>query len=155
MTEILYVYQDVRRVGQISDDFVFQYVESWLGDRSAFPISASLPFKPAPFSEREAHPFFGNLLPEGPVRSLIARRLGVSEENDFALLKALGGDCAGALSLWPDPQPDPRPALYQDLTDLQLDEKIDAMDGRPLLAFRGRTSTFTCRGAAENSSSGR
>jgi serine/threonine-protein kinase HipA len=39
------------------------------------------------------------LLPEGKIRKLISQRLGISIENDFALLKALGEDCAGAFRI--------------------------------------------------------
>jgi serine/threonine-protein kinase HipA len=43
--------------------------------------------------------WFANLLPEGEVRGHVARRFGLSERNDFGLLAAIGGECAGALSL--------------------------------------------------------
>ena len=43
--------------------------------------------------------FFEGLLPEGVERERLARRLGVSDASTFALLAAVGGDCAGALSL--------------------------------------------------------
>ena len=43
--------------------------------------------------------FFEGLLPDGVERERLARRLGVSDASTFALLAAVGGDCAGALSL--------------------------------------------------------
>jgi len=39
-----------------------------------------------------------NLLPDAPGPAQLARRLGVSPGNDFALLGLCGGDCRGALS---------------------------------------------------------
>jgi len=44
-------------------------------------------------------PWFSNLLPEGPLRELIARRAGVSEVHEFHLLHHLGEDLPGAVRL--------------------------------------------------------
>lgn len=65
-------------------------------------MSLSLPFERT-LSGAHAHAFFANLLPEAEVRRLLCRRLGISESNDFALLAAIGGECAGALSVDMDP----------------------------------------------------
>lgn len=74
----------------------FAYAPTWLG--VGFAISRALPLREAPY-DAEATRFFGNLLPEGGVRTAICRRLGLSEGNDFALLRALGRECAGALRI--------------------------------------------------------
>lgn len=47
--------------------------------------------------------FFENLLPDGVERERLARRLGVSDASTFRLLEAVGGDCAGAISILPTP----------------------------------------------------
>jgi serine/threonine-protein kinase HipA len=95
------VYFDRRPVGELTLDdsgrFGFAYAESWRASADGFPISRSLPLAMGPIEDGAAHAFFANLLPEGRVRQLVARRLGLSESNDFALLDALGGECAGAL----------------------------------------------------------
>ena len=44
------------------------------------------------FNDDRARPFFANLLPESELRRVIARKSGFSEQNDFALLEAVGGD---------------------------------------------------------------
>jgi serine/threonine-protein kinase HipA len=64
------------------------------------PISNSLPVAGSPFSPEEgvAHRWFANLLPEEGAREALVRRLGVADD-DFSLLAAIGGDCAGALQL--------------------------------------------------------
>lgn len=67
--------------------------------RPADRISASLPVDA---SHDLPGTFFSNLLPDGDLRDRLARRLGVSPEDDFAMLAAVGGDCAGALSLLPE-----------------------------------------------------
>jgi serine/threonine-protein kinase HipA len=67
-------------------------------------ISLSLPVD----ASQESHgAFFSNLLPDGDLRDRLARRLGVSPDDDFAMLAAVGGDCAGALALFPEGQKAP------------------------------------------------
>lgn len=74
----------------------FAYDPEWLVAPNAFPISASLPWD-VPFPAAAGHHFFANLLPEADVRQQICAALGISVGNDFQLLKAIGGECAGAL----------------------------------------------------------
>jgi serine/threonine-protein kinase HipA len=45
------------------------------------------------------HPFFSNLLPEGPLRAYVARHARVTPVRDFPLLWLLGNDLPGALVL--------------------------------------------------------
>ncbi len=78
------------------EGFGFRYDPSWLAI-PGFPISVRLPLREAPWSARESHVFFANLLPEGPAREAITARLGLSPDNDVDLLIALGEDTAGAL----------------------------------------------------------
>ena len=94
------VFFESRKVGTVAEDegrFTFAYDPSWLDDQASFSISRSLPLIAGPQAGPAAHSFFANLLPEGRIRALVARRLGISEDNDFALLAALGGECAGAM----------------------------------------------------------
>jgi HipA-like protein len=44
-----------------------------------------------PYANDLARPFFANLLPEAEIRRVIARSLGISEKNDFILLRKIGG----------------------------------------------------------------
>ena len=44
-------------------------------------------------------PFFSNLLPEGPLRDLLIRRAEVRPSDEFALLRALGEDLPGGVSV--------------------------------------------------------
>lgn len=112
---ILQVTYEGRTVGELHADDMenlsFRYSDNWLDE--GFPISLSLPLAEATYGD-EAQKFFVNLLPEGVIRQLIARRLGISEDNDWELLEALGGDCAGALAVGPLPS-GREEATYQDL----------------------------------------
>ena len=82
--------------------FVFQYDTAWLSNPERMALSHALPLQPEAFAPDQARPFFTNLLPESNVRRLITEKLHISEKNDYALLEAIGGDCAGAFSLWPE-----------------------------------------------------
>jgi serine/threonine-protein kinase HipA len=117
----------------------FTYASGWLADASRPAISFSLPKQEQPFTQRHCRPFFAGLLPEEAQRDVIAGALGISKGNDFAFLEALGGDVAGALSLWPEgevpPAPDPT-ATPRPLTDDELVDVLDTLPKRPLLAGR-------------------
>jgi serine/threonine-protein kinase HipA len=72
-------------------------------------ISHSLPAD----DDASDHPmtFFENLLPDGLQRERLARRLGISDTSTFTMLEAVGGECAGALSLYPGDRPTMTSAL--------------------------------------------
>jgi serine/threonine-protein kinase HipA len=141
MTRSLSVWWDSRVVGALRldehGDLGFSYDQAWLDDPDSSPISQSLPKRAEPFNRRETRPFFGGLLPEDAQRDAVAKSLGVSKTNDFRLLEALGGDVAGALSLWPEGERPPEaPPLgdAQPLDDTALIEVLDMLPRRPMLA---------------------
>jgi serine/threonine-protein kinase HipA len=117
----------------------FVYAPEWLADSSRPAVSFSLPKREEPFKRRECRQFFAGLLPEEAQRDAVAGALGLSERNDFGLLEALGGDVAGALTLWPEgetpPAGDPS-AKPQALADDDLVALLDTLPTRPLLAGR-------------------
>jgi serine/threonine-protein kinase HipA len=91
-----------RLAGRLVDDgetLAFDYDPEWVDDGYP-PLSQSLPID-GDFGERQVKAFFGGLLPEGELRKMLALELGVSVENDFSILEHVGGDCAGAVSLYP------------------------------------------------------
>lgn len=99
-----------QRVGELwrddQDRIGFAYHPDWL--ERGFRIGHILPLRTEAFepAEGKAHAWFSNLLPEGDARARIVRRLGIADD-DFLLLRAIGGDCAGALSILPiDRTPD-------------------------------------------------
>ena len=108
MTNALTVWWDREMVGTLRinrhGDPSFSYAETWLGRPSARAVSVSLPLRAEPFSRRESRPFFEGLLPEESQRIAIAGAPGFSKGNEFHLLEALGGEVAGAFSLWPEGQ---------------------------------------------------
>jgi serine/threonine-protein kinase HipA len=138
------VWWDDVRVGLLMIDehgeMEFAYDPAWLQSPNPRPISYSLPLQADVFSRRQARPFFAGLLPEANIRKSVARALGISEKNDFGLLKRLGGDVAGALTLWPDDDvmPDKGSELAQaPLGDNELIDLLDTLPKRPFLAGEG------------------
>ena len=140
MLETLGVYFEQTRVGSLGIDgerrFSFQYSKEWLASTNAFQISISLPMQEDVFSNNKVKSFFSNLLPESAVRELIARRLGISSKNDFMLLKRIGGECAGAITILPESETPESPDQYKYhlLSGEQLADLIKDIPGRPLLA---------------------
>lgn len=138
MSDALLVRIDDALVGRLWLDgrkrFCFQYAREWL-QSSRIPLSVSLPLRTEPYEDDEPHPFFANLLPEGRIRDVIARNLGVSLRNDFGLLERIGGDCAGAVSLLPADADFPQePASYRQISADELNDIIKELPRRPLLA---------------------
>src|SRR5437867_495541 len=140
-TRALDIWWDGKIAGQLTQnrhgDLGFAYSRGWLEDSDAPPLSASLPKRDQSFTRRECRPFFGGLLPEEGQRDAAAQVLGVSRDNDFALLERLGGDVAGALQLLPPGETPGAPDSA--LRPTPLDEAglislLDALPMRPLLA---------------------
>ena len=113
--DILNVWHEKRLVGQLwrntTGAIGFRYDPEWITG-GGFAVSRSLPLAVrgkrsegyAP-EEGTAQRWFANLLPEGTVRENIVRDLKLPN-TDFDLLCAIGGECAGALSILPaDRQP--------------------------------------------------
>ncbi|MBI5941777.1 MAG: type II toxin-antitoxin system HipA family toxin [Caulobacterales bacterium] len=141
MTKSLSVWWDGSQVGLLRidehGDLAFTYGADWLADPRRPAVSFSLPRRAEPFNRRETRPFFAGLLPEEGQREAAARALGVSKANDFRLLERLGGDVAGALTLWPEGEAPPAPrdlAVAQPLDDDGLLKIIDTLPTRPFLA---------------------
>ena len=114
----------------------YSYRRGWLDRPGARSISLSLPLREELFEDRYARPFFAGLLPDELVRERLARYLGVSRQNDFALLAEVGGECAGAVSFYP-PGVEPPPAGEGDLEPLDeaaLAVVLRDLPRRPLLA---------------------
>jgi serine/threonine-protein kinase HipA len=116
--------------------FSFQYDTDYLEDPDAIPLSLSLPLRGEPYTNDTARPFFSNLLPEGEVKSLIAKIKQISEHNDFKLLEALGGECAGAVSIVPERTVLITESDYTVLSEQEVEDIIEKKATRPVLIVR-------------------
>jgi serine/threonine-protein kinase HipA len=106
--------------------------EGLAGGRAS--LSASLPLRQSTFTPSESAPFFEGLLPEGVVRATVAEKLRLSEADGFGLLRALGADCAGAVSVLPEgerpeaPSPqEPHPLAEDELAAMLRDLPRDPL----------------------------
>jgi serine/threonine-protein kinase HipA len=136
MTEALDVYLGNSLAGRLTEDrgkLSFAYEKSWINSENFVPLSVTMPPTLDAYSDETARPFFENLLPEGEIRAAIAKLKRVSERNTFGLLGEIGGDCAGAVSLWPIGATPPQNAGYEPLSDQRLQEVLSEMQQRPLL----------------------
>ncbi len=112
----------------------FRYDPEWI-TVGGFAISRSLPLGTDDFAAEDgiAHRFFANLLPEGGVREHIVRDLKIPN-TDFDLLSAIGGECAGALSILPVERRPLRELHYHPITDEDL-ANLAARRGRIYAAW--------------------
>jgi serine/threonine-protein kinase HipA len=132
------VYFRNRLIGRLWLDgnrrFAFMYADDWVRDPLTIPISLSMPLRTEIYADDASRPFFANLLPEGEIRRLIARRFGISEANDYGLLERIGGECAGAVSLVPSGEKPPDDPGYEVLDAEALHRIIEELPRKPLLA---------------------
>ena len=104
MTELLVVVADRRIMGEIRRDrrgrLTFVYGDRWRSMDAAYPLSLSMPLVVAEHGHARVEPWLWGLLPDN--EAILARwgqRFHVSPRNAFALLGAVGEDCAGAIQL--------------------------------------------------------
>lgn len=120
---------------QRGGELQFQYSEQWLAQPQAIALSQSLPLQAEPFGDQDCRPFFAGLLPEGQLRQRIAQQCQISRSNDFGLLAAIGGDCAGAVSLRVGDQ-GAEPVAVEWLEPGALRTLLEQLPERPMLAQR-------------------
>ena len=96
-----------RRIGALEltgpirspEDWRFQYDPDYVAMRAAEPLGVQLPLREDAYEGAIVRNWFCNLLPEGQVREAIEARLRLPPRDDIALLAAIGGECAGAVSI--------------------------------------------------------
>ena len=80
-------------------------------------------------------PFFAGLLPEESQRQRIAAYLGLAESDDFSMLEAIGGECAGALEIISHGKtPHGASDTLSPCDDARLLEIVKSLPYRPMLA---------------------
>ncbi|RJT45173.1 type II toxin-antitoxin system HipA family toxin [Rahnella woolbedingensis] len=86
-----------------SGEMSFVYHQSWLDRPGARAISLSLPLQEDKFRGAVVYNFFDNLLPDSQqIRSRIQARFQIPTKQPFDLLSRIGGDCVGAIQLYPE-----------------------------------------------------
>ena len=137
MTNQLIVYLNTTKAGILERDgrlLTFSYSPDYLDLPGASPISRLLPLAPTVYGDDATRAFFSNLLPEGAVLTQVARQVGISKENVFGLLGAIGGDCAGAISVSAsDSLPEPT-GSYRPVSEQELSDELDRLPSHPFMA---------------------
>lgn len=139
MARTLDVYLHQQLVGKLVQDdhgqMLFNYVSEWLNGNNAAALSYSLPLREDPFTRNECRGFFGGILPEEGKREMVAKNLGISAHNDFAMLEQIGGECAGAITFLPEGESLPVAQHdYRSLSDEDLAGVLAILPRRPLMA---------------------
>lgn len=122
------------QVGRLWEDeslgILFQYGDRALAEPERYRLSVSLPVREEAY-QSPGRNFFENLLPEGDAREALAVATKFDHSDVTGLLGEVGGECAGAVSLWPpnSPPPDPEAWTYQ---DVNLTHVVEAVEGRAI-----------------------
>lgn len=138
MADRLDVYLNEHLAGRLREEkgqLFFSYDKGWLESEQFIPLSVTMPRQAEAFTNEIARAFFDNLLPEGDIRVAIAKLKRVSERNTFGLLEEIGGDCAGAISLWPEGEKPRKNEGYIAISDERLNKLLVDMQKRPLLVI--------------------
>lgn len=138
MADTLDVYLNEHLAGRLREEkgeLFFTYDNAWLESEQFIPLSVTMPRQAVEFTNEIARAFFDNLLPEGDIRAAIAKLKRVSERNTFGLLEEIGGDCAGAVSLWPEGEKPRKNEGYTAISDERFNKLLADMQKRPLLVM--------------------
>ena len=156
MFGVLNVYLKSRFCGQLSweserNRYEFRYDRTYLDDPQSERLSFSLPLQAEPFDEDRSYRYFANLLPPEVVRRRLEKCLHVSRNNVFGFLKAIGGDCAGAVALYP---PGTRPKSgeverFRELDETEAAEILKSLKRRPLYAAGEDGYRYSAAGAQD------
>ena len=132
---LLDVYFHNKKVGILKEHnsrLSFKYL-----DDATEAIAHQLPLQKEAFGDKETRSFFSNLLPEGDVVKKIAQIKQVSLNNPFALLRELGGECAGAVSLYPQDMTPIFDDTLNEISEEELATLLNKLSQTPLLTGEG------------------
>lgn len=138
------VYYESFLLGQVSvhDDgsLGFGYDPRWLATRGGFPLSLTMPRRPGVFPNEVIAPWLANLLPEEQQLASLSRALGLDASDVLAILRRIGGDTAGAISVGEPSLRENwayrplRDHYGQDTEAAALERHFDDLGHRPFLA---------------------
>lgn len=136
MTNNLNVFLNAELVGTLGLDSADEMMFSYNQDARR-PISVGMSLEHKSFGGLHCEAFFGGLLPEGDAaRKALGRRYGIGASNSFSLLRAIGAECAGALSIVESGLIPPAEGqeIVQVFSQAELAQHIRELPVRPLFA---------------------
>lgn len=134
------VYLHGKRIGGLFQsgklDYSFAYAAETVDEVGPGEIllSHSLPVRSAPYGADATRAYVEGLLPQGRRRRAIARELGLSPDDGYGLIAALGGDCLGAVSFGHGPR-EAEPAASDSPAWLSESELEELLSPRPSRLF--------------------
>jgi serine/threonine-protein kinase HipA len=141
MSDQLLVYLNMVEIGTLERDALGDMSFSY-NKTANQRLSIALPIQSKKFGNQACESFFGGLLPESEkARDIIARKHNANPDNTFSLLKAIGQDCAGAVSLHeptaPPTEPKALSEIGEELDERSLAEYLRNLPQSPLLLDSG------------------
>ena len=101
--EEIEVYYESFVIGRIAvhdeERISFTYDQRWLATAGNFQLSITVPLRAGEFDDQIIAPWLANLLPEEQQLMALSRALGLSTSDALAILREIGGDTAGAISI--------------------------------------------------------
>ncbi len=86
-------------LSRIKNGYEFRYLEEYLRNPEALPLSYNLPLRLSPFRAQKLFPFFENLTSEGWLLSIQSQTQKIDENDSFSLLLENGEDLIGAVKI--------------------------------------------------------
>ena len=134
--ESLKVYLNDIQVARLTDDngvMALTYLPDYAANVRNEPLSHTLPLRLEPYGHREIEPFLSGLLPDDIIRTRIGRILQIPRDYTFGLLKAIGGECAGAVAFFAEGDgPVSAEGRFRRLSDDEAGEILDSLEKKPL-----------------------
>jgi len=132
MSRELNVYLCGKKIGVLYDDELGHLSFQYEADAKR-QLSVRMPVRPEIYDVSYAVPFFNNLTPEGEALNFIAQFFRISKNNAFSILDKIGGDCAGAVSLYEGSLEKNTDSQLLEIDDESLARNIDELPDNPLL----------------------
>lgn len=89
-------------IAETDTGYVFSYLDSWLTNPAAHPVSLTLPCSATPYFSKTFFPFFDGLIPEGWLLEISIKNWKLDPRDRMGLLLAVCRDCIGAVSVIPE-----------------------------------------------------
>lgn len=86
---------------QDENGYHFVYETTYLNQKTAEPVSLTLPLQKDVFTSKVLFPFFDGLIPEGWLLDIVVRNWKLNPRDRMGLLLACCKDCIGAVSVYP------------------------------------------------------
>ncbi len=128
--DVLMYEHEAGAVGEFEDDVWYRYHDGY----AKAALSVRLPVRPSTYGHRETLVFFDNLLLESDTRDELARARQHDRTDVAGLLGSVGGECAGAVSVWTHGVERPTAASYRELSVAELSALFDERHGERLTA---------------------